>query len=425
MLRAGESPPPVPAAASRVKTAGASADEPARGSGRQIETVRGERVVELLFWGSAILILYPYLGYPLVLMLLARLAPRPIRRGAQEPTCTLIITAYNEIANIRAKLDNALALDYPADRLQIIVASDCSDDGTDQVVREYAERGIELVATGSRGGKVAAQNAALERATGEILVFSDARIQLSPESLRAMMADFGDPEVGCVSSTDRVVQGAADATDAGPAGEGVYVRYEMWLRELESVSGTLIGASGSFYAVRRSLAGVWDAKLTRDFLTPLKVVEAGYRAVPEPQAIGTYHALDEPEAEFRRKVRTVMRGMAVLFHMRVLLNPLRHPGVALRLWSHKVLRWTVPFFLVVLLGASIALSGHDRFYAVAAAAQLAFYALAVAGFVNRRLEARALFRLPLFFAAVNLSILMAWMRFAQGSRQVTWESTRR
>ncbi len=377
-----------------------------------------------LFWWSAALILYPYLGYPLLLRALrAGLGVRPVAKARETPSMTLVITAYNEVQNIRQKLDNALALDYPADRLQIVVASDCSDDGTDAIVREYAGRGIELVTQPERRGKVAAQNAAIQRATGDILVFSDARIQLSGGSLKAIAANFADPEVGCVSSTDRVV--ADRAEEEGEAGEGAYVRYEMWLRQLEAETGTLIGASGSFYAVRASLAGVWDPKLTRDFLTPLKVVEAGYRAVPEPDAVGTYHALHAPDDEFRRKVRTVMRGMAVLWHMRQLLNPLRRPGVALRLWSHKVLRWTVPFFLLLLFIASAALAPTHRFYALVLAAQVAFYALALAGYINRRLEARALFRLPLFFAGVNLSILLAWVRFARGARQVTWEPTRR
>jgi cellulose synthase/poly-beta-1,6-N-acetylglucosamine synthase-like glycosyltransferase len=313
--------------------------------------------------------------------------------------------------------------------LQILVASDCSDDGTDDIVREFGERGVELVALPERRGKVAAQNTALERATGEVLVFSDSRILLSRDSIAAMMEDFADPEVGCVSSTDEVIgDGAGEGGAAGPersAGEGLYVRYEMWLRRLEAETGTLIGASGSFYAVRRALAMAWSEGLTRGFLTPLKVIEAGYRAIPEPRAIGRYRALAEPEAEFRRKVRTVMRGMAVLFSMRQLLNPFKHRGVALRLWSHKVLRWTVPFFLVLALLSSLLLAPGSRFYSLALAAQVAFYVCALLGYVNRRLESQVIFRVPLFFANVNLSILLAWIRYLRGARQVTWEPTRR
>ncbi|MGD8394532.1 MAG: glycosyltransferase family 2 protein, partial [Candidatus Eiseniibacteriota bacterium] len=368
------------------------------------------------------LIVYPYVGYPLLLRLARLLGERPVARAPWTPEVTLIITAYNAAQTIRAKLENALALDYPADRLHVIVASDCSDDGTDAIVGEFAGRGVELVALPERQGKVAAQNAAIERARGEILVFSDARIMLNPESIRAMMENFADPGVGCVSSTDRVL---GENGTSGDGGEGLYVRYEMWLRDEEARRGTLIGASGSFYAVRRALAARWEPALTRDFLTPLKVIEAGYRTVPEPRAIGTYRALTAPEAEFRRKVRTVMRGMAVLWSMRVLLDPIRHPGAAFRLWSHKVLRWTVPFFLLLLLVASLVLAAHSRFHAAALVAQLVFYALALAGYLHRGLEVFPFVKIPLFFTNVNLSILSAWFRFLAGGRQVTWEPTQR
>jgi hypothetical protein len=237
-----------------------------------------------------------------------------------------------------------------------------------------------------------------------------------------MMENFADPGVGCVSSTDRVL---GESADAGDGGEGLYVRYEMWLRDEEARSGTLIGASGSFYAVRRCLAERWDPGLTRDFLTPLKVIEAGFRTVPEPRAVGTYRALAAPEAEFRRKVRTVMRGMAVLWSMRVLLDPFRHPGAAFRLWSHKVLRWTVPFFMLLLLVVSAVLAADSRFHAFALSAQLGFYALALAGYLVRGLVVLPFVKIPLFFTNVNLSILAAWIRFLAGARQVTWEPTHR
>ncbi len=356
--------------------------------------------MELLFWISAALIAYPYVGYPLALRLLIPLIGRSVPKNALEPTVTLVISAYNEAANMRRKLDNTLQIDYPREKLQILAASDASTDSTDAIISEYAPHGIELIRLPERGGKVACQNAAIARATGEILVFSDARIMISADSLRAMMENFADSTVGCVSSQDQIV--AADGSPDAEAGEGFYVRYEMALRRLEARLGSLVGASGSFYAVRRHLADVWEAGFERDFLTPLKVAAAGLRTVHEPRAIGAYRALAEPEAEFRRKVRTVMRGMAVLFHMRSLLNPLAHPLVAWQLWSHKILRWTVPFFLLSLLVSSAALAGRHPVFALALAAQVALYALALAAFIDRRLEARLLFRVPLFFTNANL-----------------------
>jgi glycosyltransferase involved in cell wall biosynthesis len=346
-----------------------------------------------------------------------------VARTPHTPRVTLIVSAYNEAENMRRKLDNALALDYPPDQLEIIAASDASTDDTDRIIAEYAERGIAAIRLPERGGKAACQNAALARAGGEILVFSDARIMLSANSLTAMMENFADSTVGCVSSQDLIVDSTGMPDSA--AGEGFYVRYEMALRDLEARFGSLVGASGSFYAVRKSLAGIWEPGFERDFLTPLKVAAAGFRTVHEPRAIGAYRSLAEPEAEFRRKVRTVMRGMAVLFHMRELLNPLAHPRAAWQLWSHKILRWTVPFFLVGLFSSSVALAGRHEIYALALIGQAALYALAIAAYLDRRLESRLLFRLPLFFTNVNLSILVAWIRYLSGARQVTWEPSRR
>ncbi len=379
--------------------------------------------MESLFWISLALIAYPYAGYPILLRLLAHVIGRPVRRAPQTPTATLVISAFNEGENMQRKLDNTLAIDYPQEKLEIIAASDASTDETDAVIARYAARGVQHLRLAVRGGKVACQNAAIERATGEILVFSDARIMIAPGSLRAMMENFSDPTVGCVSSQDLIVDaaGAPDAT----AGEGFYVRYEMGLRRLEAEFGSLVGASGSFYAVRRGLAPIWEAGFERDFLTPLKVAAAGYRTVHEPRAIGAYRALAEPEAEFRRKVRTVMRGMAVLFHMRELLNPWRHPRVAWQLWSHKIMRWTVPFSLVTLFITSAALSGRGLIYLLAGGGQLALYLLALAALLDRRLESRLLFRIPLFFTNANLSILVAWCRYLAGARPVTWEPSRR
>jgi cellulose synthase/poly-beta-1,6-N-acetylglucosamine synthase-like glycosyltransferase len=380
-------------------------------------------MMEALFWISLALIAYPYFGYLLLLKILAPLVGRPVRRAPHEPTVTFIISAYNEEKNMRRKIENTLAIDYPRDKFEILVASDASTDRTDAIVTEYHAAGIELIRLPERSGKVAGQNAAIARGRGEVLVFSDTRIMVTPESIRAMTENLADPTVGCVSSQDRIVDESGNPDPK--AGEGIYVRYEMALRQAEADLGSLVGASGSFYAVSKRLADVWEPGLERDFLTPLKVAAAGLRTVHEPRAVGAYGALDEPEAEFRRKVRTVLRGMTVLFHMRGLLNPFRHPRVAWQLWSHKILRWTVPFFLVILLVSSAVLARQGAFYAVALGAQLALYALALAAYLNRRLENRLIFRIPLFFTNVNLSILVAWIRYLSGSRQVTWEPSRR
>lgn len=379
--------------------------------------------MHVLFWISVFFIVYPYAGYPLLLVLLRPLIGRPVRREACEPAVSFVISAYNEARNMDRKLANTLALDYPREKLQILVVSDASTDATDAIVADHETDGVELIRLPERAGKAACQNAALARVTADILVFSDARIIVVPGALRAIVANFADPTVGCVSSQDEIVD--AEGRPDRSAGEGFYVRYEMALRRAEANLGSLVGASGSFYAVRRSLAGPSPPGLERDFLTPLRVAAAGFRTVHEPEAVAAYSTLAEPAAEFRRKVRTVLRGMTVLFHMRTLLNPLRFPRAAWQLWSHKILRWTVPFFLITLFGSAVALAPQGGVYVAAIAAQLAIYLLALAAFIDRRLEALLVFRLPLFFANVNLSILVAWIRYLRGSRQVTWEPSRR
>jgi cellulose synthase/poly-beta-1,6-N-acetylglucosamine synthase-like glycosyltransferase len=379
--------------------------------------------MEFVFWISAFMIAYPYAGYPLLLALLRPVLGRSVRRGPGEPPLSFVISAYNEAANMQRKLENTLAIDYPRERLQILVVSDASTDATDAIAASFAARGVELERLPVRSGKAACQNTALSRVTGEILVFSDARILVAPGSLRAMAANFADPTVGCVSSRDEIVNEKGEP-DPG-AGEGFYVRYEMALRSAEAEIGSLVGASGSFYAVRRALAGPSPLGLERDFLTPLRVAAAGFRTVHEPEAVGAYGTLAAPEAEFRRKVRTVMRGMSVLFHMRMLLDPFRFPRFAWQLWSHKILRWTVPFFLITLFVSSAVLAARGGLYTLAFGAQAAIYALALVAMANRRLETLLVFRLPLFFANVNLSILVAWIRYLSGSRQVTWEPSRR
>ncbi len=383
--------------------------------------------MHLVFWISVFFIAYPYAGYPLLVTLLRPLIGRPVAKGSFERAVSFVISAYNEAVNLERKLENTLALDYPPDKLEVLVVSDASTDSTDAIAARYADRGVGLIRLPERSGKAACQNAAVTQAGGDILIFSDARIMVASGSLKAMMANFADPTVGCVSSQDEIVDEKGNPHLA--AGEGAYVRYEMALRRAEAEIGSLVGASGSFYAVRRSLAGPSPPGLERDFLTPLRVAAEGFRTVHEPQAIGAYSPLAEPEAEFRRKVRTVLRGMTVLFTMRTLLNPFRSPRFAWQLWSHKILRWTVPFFLIALLGSSAVLAsrggGGAGFFAAVLAAQIALYILAAIAFFDRRLETRLVFRLPLFFANVNLSILVAWVRYLSGGRQVTWEPSRR
>ena len=229
---------------------------------------------------------------------------------------SFIITAHNETSRIAAKIENTLAQDYPG-HLEIVVASDCSTDGTDDVVRGYAPR-VRLVRTPERRGKEAAQQVAIAATSGDILVFSDVATALAPDGVSRITANFADPTVGCVSSVDRFVD-----ADGQVSGEGAYVRYEMFLRALETQVNSVVGLSGSFFAARRVVCRNWSADRQSDFNTLLNSVQLGLRGVLDPSSIGYYHPITDHRAEFQRKVRTVVRGIGVLAGNLSLLNPLR------------------------------------------------------------------------------------------------------
>lgn len=375
--------------------------------------------MEVLFWVCVAGVLYPYVGYPAILWLAARLVSRQRRspeRAADLPGVTLIVPVCNESARIARKVANTAALDYPADRLAVVFVSDGSNDGTVDVIRECATPGISVLDLPVRRGKAAALNAGLERARHEIVVFSDASIDLEPDALRRIVAPFADPAIGCVSGEDHI---------AGSGGEALYGRYELLVRRLESRLHSIVGASGSFYAQRRALCTPFPEGMAPDFLSVLRTVEQRYRAVSEPRAIGRMTSVKDPRHEFERKVRTLIRGMTALFAHARLTNPFRYGLFSFSLISHKLVRWLAPLFL---LGALVtALSLHERpGYAAAFAAQAAFYLGALIAFRGWRPLRDSLFgRIALYFSSVNVAILAAWIQYCRGIRQELWTPSRR
>ena len=370
-----------------------------------------------IFWIALVGVLYPYAGYPLVLMLVRRLmGVRPPEAGTSLPCVSMIIPVHNEAPRLLRKIANTLALDYPPDRLEIVFVSDGSTDDTVPLIRAKTDARIALIELPERGGKAAALNAGLARVTGEIIVFTDASIALAAGALRAIVQPFADPRVGCVSGEDRI---------ADTGGEGLYGRYELFLRRLESDVHSIVGASGCFYAQRRALCTPFAEGMAPDFLSVLRTVEQGSRAISEPRAVGEMSSVKGPRQEFDRKVRTLLRGMTALFACKTLLNPLRFPVFAFELWSHKVLRWTVPFNLLVMLIAPLAVLDRP-FYLVVFAAQVAFYAGAAAAFAEWANVHRSLpGRIALYFSSVNAAILAAWYRYGIGERQELWTPSRR
>jgi len=370
-----------------------------------------------VFWIAVAGVFYPYAGYPLVLMLMRRFAARPRPPAdAPPPSVSMIIPVHNEAPRLLRKIANTLALDYPADRLEIVFVSDGSTDDTVRLIRSKNDPRISLIELPQRGGKAAALNAGLARVSGDIVVFTDASIALAADSLRAIVRPFVDPRVGCVSGEDRI-------PDTG--GEGLYGRYELLLRRLESDVHSIVGASGCFYGQRRELCAPFTEGMAPDFLSVLRTVEQGYRAISEPAAVGEMASVKGAKQEFDRKVRTLLRGMTALFACKTLLNPLRFPVFSFELWSHKVLRWTVPFNLLAALLAPLALLDRP-FYVVALVAQIVFYAGAAAAFAEWANVHRSLpGRIALYFSSVNAAILTAWYHYSRGVRQELWTPSRR
>jgi cellulose synthase/poly-beta-1,6-N-acetylglucosamine synthase-like glycosyltransferase len=365
---------------------------------------------------------FAYAGYPLALALLARLSPRPpLARRSQEPAAlaappavSVIIAVHEGAGEIRAKLENTLGLSY-AGSFEVLVASDASTDGTDEIVRSFEPQGVRLVRLAERGGKEAAQGAAISRAAGDVFVFTDVGARVEPGSLDAIVAPFADPTVGAVSSEDVV-------SESG--GEGAYVRYEMALRRLASRATQLVGLSGSLVAVRRALCAPWNPVLASDFRLAFESARAGLRAVVAPGARAAFGTARDARTEWKRKVRTVRRGLAVLSAYRELLHP-RAGRVAFSLWGHKLARVTAPGGLAVALLACLALAPSEPWAGFLLAAQGLAYFVGAWVLVRPELGRGLLMRVIGYFVLVNASIAVAWMHHVRGEPSVMWSPTRR
>ncbi len=377
-------------------------------------------IAECLFWASLFFIFYAYAGYLLMLVALSAFRNRPVVSGDIQPSVSLIITAYNEEVRIGEKIDNSLQQQYPRERLEIVVASDCSSDRTDEIVRSYESSGVRLIRAAERRGKEAAQKLAVGETSGEVLVFSDVATTLPPQGIANIVKPFNDPTVGCVSSVDKFVDAQGNLS-----GEGAYVKYEMLLRQLETRVNTLVGLSGSFFAARRTVCSPWADDLQSDFNTLLNSMKTGLRGVSDSNSIGYYKNLSDERKEYQRKVRTVLRGIAVLMRSWPMLNPFRYGIFAWQLFSHKLCRWLVPFAMIAMLASNFVLATQYPVYRGLFLGQVLFYATATAYAVFHWMPKNSLFRLPSFFVLVNLSILEAWMRYFRGDRVFRWEPSKR
>jgi cellulose synthase/poly-beta-1,6-N-acetylglucosamine synthase-like glycosyltransferase len=377
-------------------------------------------ILEITFWALAFLVVYVYFGYPLLLVMRVWLRPYAVTHGSSEPSVTLIISAFNEQDVIADKIENSLALDYQKDNLEIMIVSDASHDGTDEIVKMFAERGVKLLRMPERGGKTAGLNEAVKQAIGEIVVFSDANAMYRHDAIKALVRNFEDPSVGAAVGESTYNESTTDAEKS----ESAYWRYETYVKRLETRIGSVIGGDGAIYAIRKGLYRTMAADALSDFVNPLQIVEQGKRCVYEPDAISVEKAAGSYGKEFRRKVRIVNRAWRAMMSMKNMLNPLRYGFFSWELISHKLLRWLVPVFLLAIFLTNVALIARHPVYQVALVAQCIFYGLAVAGALQRHRDLAAPMYIPFYFCLVNIASARGILEAYRGKTYTTWSTAR-
>lgn len=382
------------------------------------------------YWVMALsigLVAYAYFGYPLALLAvrLVRQAPRVVREEPNEwPFITIMIPAYNAQVTLRPVLEALVASDYPAHRRQLLVVSDGSTDGTDALVGEYASRGVELLRIEGRVGKTELENRAFDSLRGEIIVNTDASVTIAPDAVRKLVTALQDPTVGVASGRDISV---ASVGATGHASEAAYVGYEMWVRDLETAVGSIVGSSGCLYAIRTELhRRTLPGRFSRDFSSALWAHLNGMRAVSVREAICFVPRSANQGIEYQRKIRTMSRGIQTLFYHGRLLNPLRHGLFAWALWSHKLVRWLVPWALIAAAVAALAVAGDGRLQLLVAVGVGVGLALAVAGWLwPRSLTAPRVASAAAYLVSGSVAGIVAWKRALLGEGAPVWEPTPR
>ena len=374
------------------------------------------------FWAAAVLLAQTYFLYPLWLLLLSRLRPAshatPLGSGAW-PTVSLVVAAHDEASCIDEKLRNSLELDYPPDRLEVLIGSDGSIDGTDALVRAYPDPRVQLSAA-PRAGKTSVLNRCIPAARGEVVVLSDANTRIEPGALKALVRHFADPEVGAVCGRLQLYNPTRAEYE-----ESAYWKYESWLKAMEGTQGAVVGANGGLYALRRELfRPLPPSTIVDDFVIALRLLDQGYRVLYEPEALAEEETTEDYDREFARRARIAAGNFQSLGLVPGLLSPLRgFPAFAF--WSHKVLRWCAPALMLVALAANAALLDQP-FYRFTMAAQVGFYALAMLGSMAvGPSPLRRVAGVAYYFVTMNLAIVVGFWRFLRNSQAAAWERTAR
>jgi cellulose synthase/poly-beta-1,6-N-acetylglucosamine synthase-like glycosyltransferase len=381
-------------------------------------------IMEVLFWSSVAVLFWVFIGYPVFMIILSRILGRSDTAKPELPVLpgiSLLICAYNEEKVIGEKIKNSLSLDYPADKLNIIVVSDGSSDRTNEIAASFTDSRLQFITYPDRGGKAKALNTGISYLKGEIVVFTDANVMFEPEALRKLVAYFADPEIGGV--VGNVILRSADGSIAG---EGVYSRYEKAVHTAEVQIATMITVDGAMYALRREfVAPIPSDSITDDWYMASGALAAGKKIAWGPDAIGYEQAAESVAGEFRRKVRMAAGGYQTTFRRAVVfLNPVGHPVIFFMFLSHKLLRWLAMVFMAALAVSSAGLAGGSTFYAMALAAQVAFYLLALLGFLLRGKSDALPIYLPYYFTAVNWGALLGLWRYLAGRQSAAWTRSR-
>jgi glycosyltransferase involved in cell wall biosynthesis len=372
-------------------------------------------IARVAFWGSLGALAWTHVGYPLAMGSLARLRPRPVRKADETPSVALVVSAHDEEAVIRRRIENSLALDYPEDRLEIVVASDGSTDLTDSIVGEIAadDPRVRLLQC-PREGKVAAQHRSVRETTSDVLAFTDANSEWKPDALRALTRNLADPAVGYVCGQLRL-----ESPD-GANMEGVYWRYETWVREQESTASSITAGNGAIYAVKREAYVEDDPRFGHDFGFPYLMEQQGRRAVYEPTAVAVEKPAAEPEDEYGRKVRTITRALGHILSGRAFRGPLR-PLYAAQLVSHRVLRYSTGLLHIALLVSNLMLVTRARFYRVFLVLQLVDYGLAAAGKARLPIPGA---RLAHYYYVVTKATVAALVQYLRSGTPQTWDKAK-
>ncbi len=391
--------------------------------------------IEILFWLFIFLIFYAYLGYPLLLVVLAVFLLKPVEKRDITPAVSLLISAYNEEKAIKQKIENSLSLDYPGEKLETIVISDASTDRTNDIALSYRDDGVKLLVQPERMGKTAGLNQAVPKAQGEIIVFTDANAMLQKDAIRKLVRPFADKTIGFVSGVTEYIS----KRDTGiKEGMGIYSKLEHFIKTKESQICSVVGADGAIFAIRKNLYKHFHSDHINDFIIPIQIVKKGFRGIQEDEAVCLEEIAPSSKAEFRRQARIINRCIKGLVSEWTLLNPFKGKLFALELFSHKVLKWLVPFLMLSIFFLNLLLiiplippltkgdtGGFGVIYNITFLCQLSFYLFVAVEILLEKKNVRVrLFSLPYQFCFVNYAILKGWISFLHGKADTLWTPER-